>query len=503
MQPSSTFDKFFPFIVFGWWFLVIIVIVSVRNLYFRIFPNVKYGLHYIRGLPFVGTFFISVNRPHLTLTKFVKRYGAMYWMKVLGKDMLVISEPESIYEAMHNSKLGGRPHIWRVAYGFHFQKDIIFGDGLQKWAYMKKVAAAAVRKFQDNTLTSVEANTKKELDDMIQNFQTFASKNVAFDPALLVLTAVVNIVAKSATNTTYRYDDEPMKKYKKATEIFSQICSPIRGFELEIFPLLRHLPMFNMPLLTEGRAIMDELIDTEFRKVQTRWEKGNPKCFLDYFLDDPQLEKNDVRSIFLDLIVSATYTTSIALNSFLLLMAVYPEEQDKLRTVIYSAIQKKWPTIQDKEKMIYVQATVLELLRYLSHVPLSLPHLALEDTEISGYYVPKNSEIILNLWAMHHNPKIFPNPWSFKPSRFISNGVLINHKYLLPFGAGKRHCLGESLAKERLFMFFVVLLQNFEIYHDNDNFDYQTCADPRSFLLGIILQPDTFKIRMRKLPDEF
>lgn len=110
--------------------------------------------------------------------------------------------------------------------------------------------------------------------------------------------------------------------------------------------------------------------------------------------------------------------------------------------------------------------------------------------------------MIFNLWSLHHNSEIFPNPWTFSPSRFISNGKLSSNKYLLPFGAGKRHCLGETLAKDRLFMFFVAILQKFEIYKENETFDYKQCSDPRSFVLGIILQPDTFKVRMRRLSDK-
>lgn len=59
-----------------------------------------------------------------------------------------------------------------------------------------------------------------------------------------------------------------------------------------------------MKSLTEGRAIMDELIDCELAKVMKSREIGNPKCFIDYFLDDKELDIHDVRSIFLDLIVS-------------------------------------------------------------------------------------------------------------------------------------------------------------------------------------------------------
>lgn len=199
MRPSLNFDAIFPYIVLGFWFLVVVIAIIGKNLYFKFFPRAKHGLYYLRGFPFLGNFFISINRPHITITKFAKRYGDMFWMKVLGKDMLILSKPDAILQALNNNKLSGRPYIWRIDYGFHFHKDIIFGDGLHKWSYMKKIAATAMRKFQDSTLTIVEENMKTELAEMTKNFQYFASENIPFDPSMVVLTAVVNVVARTVS----------------------------------------------------------------------------------------------------------------------------------------------------------------------------------------------------------------------------------------------------------------------------------------------------------------
>ena len=66
----------------------------------------------------------------------------------------------------------------------------------------------------------------------------------------------------------------------------------------------------------------------------------------------------------------------------------------------------------------------------------------------------------------------------------------------MPFGAGRRVCLGESLAKNRLFLFSAALLQHFEFHSDNS--DSVPELDPRLFNLGIVLHPGRVKVKAVK-----
>ncbi len=70
-----------------------------------------------------------------------------------------------------------------------------------------------------------------------------------------------------------------------------------------------------------------------------------------------------------------------------------------------------------------------------------------------------------NIWKFHHDPNFFPDPWLFKPERFLSaDGFnIIRNEHFVPYGLGKRRCAGESLAKEGLFLFFALLVQNLKV----------------------------------------
>lgn len=107
----------------------------------------------------------------------------------------------------------------------------------------------------------------------------------------------------------------------------------------------------------------------------------------------------------------------------------------------------------------------------------------------------------INLWSLHHDESEWTDPWQFQPSRFLDDqGKLVppsheNRRKLLPFGAGRRVCLGEVLAKNRLFLFATALVQRFHFEpEDSDNLPE---VDPRSYQMGLVLHPKPFRLRVK------
>ncbi|NXV83931.1 CP2U1 protein, partial [Atlantisia rogersi] len=110
----------------------------------------------------------------------------------------------------------------------------------------------------------------------------------------------------------------------------------------------------------------------------------------------------------------------------------------------------------------FTEATIMEVQRMTAVVPLSIPRMASETAVLQGYIIPKGSVIVPNLWSVHRDPNIWEKPDEFQPSRFLDeNGQLIKKDAFIPFGMGKRVCMGEQLAKMELFLIFVSLMQSF------------------------------------------
>ena len=147
-----------------------------------------------------------------------------------------------------------------------------------------------------------------------------------------------------------------------------------------------------------------------------------------------------------------------------MLMALNQKVQEKCQKEINDFIGEKEPTIEDMTNLKYVMATLMEIQRYSKVAPASLPHYLLQDTSLNQYKFKEGTIFFCNLTKFLSDPKLFPEPDVFRPERFIDkDGNIIKNDHFVPFGVGKRICMGESLAKNELFIFFVRILQRMNI----------------------------------------
>ena len=104
-----------------------------------------------------------------------------------------------------------------------------------------------------------------------------------------------------------------------------------------------------------------------------------------------------------------------------------------------------------------------------------------------GFDIPEGTTIVINHWALHHDPSHWENVNIFIPERYLEDGKLgPKPDSWLPFSAGRRVCLGESVAKPELHLIFACLLQAFKV-----SLPPGVAADlePAGSMAGIIPKP--------------
>ncbi|XP_062101141.1 xanthotoxin 5-hydroxylase CYP82C4-like [Humulus lupulus] len=120
----------------------------------------------------------------------------------------------------------------------------------------------------------------------------------------------------------------------------------------------------------------------------------------------------------------------------------------------------------DIKNLVYLQAIVKETLRLYPAGPLLGPREALEDCTVAGYHVPAGTRLVVNVWKIQRDPRVWSNPEEFEPERFLTSHAHVDMRgqqfELIPFGSGRRSCPGASFALQVLHLTLSRLLQGFE-----------------------------------------
>ena len=127
----------------------------------------------------------------------------------------------------------------------------------------------------------------------------------------------------------------------------------------------------------------------------------------------------------------------------------------------------RWVEESDIENLIYLQAVVKETLRLYPPAPVSIPHEAVEDCNVCEYHIPKGTRLFVNVWKLHRDPGVWPDPEEFQPERFLTTNANLNvfgqHFELIPFSSGRRSCPGIALALQILHLTVARLLQGYDM----------------------------------------
>lgn len=146
-------------------------------------------------------------------------------------------------------------------------------------------------------------------------------------------------------------------------------------------------------------------------------------------------------------------------------LLLHPDKLSKakheLRTIIG---EKKQIQESDISRLPYLEAVIKEVFRCHPPAPLLAPRKAEEDVQINGYVIPKDTKILINVWAINRDPGLWTDPNSFEPERFLDKSVDFKGQdfELVPFGAGRRICPGLPLANRVIHTMVATLVHNFD-----------------------------------------
>nr|GEV56559.1 cytochrome P450 CYP82D47-like [Tanacetum cinerariifolium] len=151
----------------------------------------------------------------------------------------------------------------------------------------------------------------------------------------------------------------------------------------------------------------------------------------------------------------------------------------------------------DITNLVYLQAIIKETMRLYPPSPIPGTHESMVDCVVAGYNIPKGTRLMVNVWKLHRDPNVWSDPNQFRPERFLTSHTDIDYKgqqyEFLPFGSGRRMCVGASFALKILHLTLASLIQAFELSKPSkDPVDMSKSVgltNIKDFPLEVILSP--------------
>jgi cytochrome P450 len=152
-----------------------------------------------------------------------------------------------------------------------------------------------------------------------------------------------------------------------------------------------------------------------------------------------------MRDELITLLLAGHETTASTLGWAFHLIDEHPEVGERLHAEAVEVLGDRLPSYEDLRKLSYTAMVVEEVMRLYPPVWL-LPRVAQADDEIGGYHVPAGSDVVVVPYTLHRHPDFWPDPEKFDPGRFDPDNPAGRPRYAyIPFGAGPRFCIGNSL----------------------------------------------------------
>nr|CAH7744053.1 unnamed protein product [Callosobruchus chinensis] len=455
-------------------------------------------------LPVVGNYLLyrsmhkKLGYHHLVWTYLDKKYGDVVGMKLGRNYVVAASGPEAIKEVLTREDFDGRPD------GFFFRLrtfgkrlGIVFSDG-QFWKKQRKFSLQHLRSFGFGR-KEMEEMIQDETRSLIQIFEDCCDRPIYMHTAFDV--SVLNGLWAMMAGERFDIEDVRLKKLLQIVNDAFRLVDMSGGL-INQMPYLRHIAPnacgYNkiMDVLTRMWQFLEETI-AEHRKTMSYMQQ--PRDLIDAFLqkmeytNDTSFTDDQLMSLCLDLFMAGSETTSNSLGFSMLLMVLYPEVQRRVQDELDREVgRNRLPSLNDKPRLKYTEAVLMEIQRRTNIAPLGIAHRAVRDTNLGGYNVPEGTIVLTNLYSIHMNEKIWKEPLEFRPERFLDdkNDVVVDEKHFMPFGIGKRRCLGETLGKANIFLFFTAVLHNFTIDRvDDDNLSLEGFD-------GVTIAPKPFRVKL-------
>ncbi|XP_057974092.1 cytochrome P450 CYP82D47-like [Malania oleifera] len=426
--------------------------------------------------------------PHRKLGNMADKHGPIFTIKLGMHRALVVSNPANARECLttHDKVFASRTRAVGVEHMGYNYAMFGFTPYGPYWRHVRKIAMThLLSSHRLETLKHVpESQVKAAVNDIYWRWSGASGSGGGGSNAVLVemskwfgdinLKVILRMVIGDRCLEDGGAADDRFRRALK--EFFRLMGSFVVG---DAIPFLRWLDVGGHEREMKRTAaeldrLMEKWLEEHKRKRPVSAEDGGD--FMDVMLsvvdrgDVPSDYDPDVfiKSTCLGLVLAGADTSTVTLVwSFCLLLNnphTLKRAQQELDAQVGRQQQLQGTHIKH---LVYIQAIIKETMRLYPAAPLGIPHESIQNCTIGGHPVPAGTRLVVNLWKVHRDPQVWPDPDEFRPERFLTTHQDVDVKgqnfELIPFSSGRRMCPGVSFALQVMHFTLANLLHEFEI----------------------------------------
>uniref|UniRef100_A0A3Q1BNZ6 Steroid 21-hydroxylase n=1 Tax=Amphiprion ocellaris TaxID=80972 RepID=A0A3Q1BNZ6_AMPOC len=434
------------------------------------------------------------------------RLGPLFALHVGPHYTVVVNSHEHAREVLlqRGKDFAGRPNMVTTNLLTRGGKDIAFCDFSPLWKFHRRLVHNSFTLFGEGT-SRLQDVVLLAVDGLC--IELLSSGRRGFDPSPAVTRAVTNVVCTLVFSATYRHGDAELQEVMRYNDGIVQTIA--RGGLVDIYPWMKVFPNQTLRKLKESIRIRDQLLTRKLEEHKASLSDGDPHDLLDALLkgqmDGGRGQRSPGSGITDDHVLmtaaeafgAGVETTSTTLLWILAYLLHHPEVQERVQKELDEQVGgERAVSVSDRGQLPYLDCVINEGMRIRPVSPVLIPHTAMKDSSIGGHAVHRGTRVLVNMWSIHHDPRHWNKPDLFNPDRFLDDqGQRVMPSCFLPFGAGPRVCVGESLARLELFLFLSSLLQRMSFrLPDGDT------PPNLQGRLGVVLQPLPYKVVVTPRP---
>ncbi|CAE6419330.1 unnamed protein product [Rhizoctonia solani] len=405
-----------------------------------------------------------------------EKHGPLASLKIGSSNMVVIGGDGSLVRQLLDKRgaiYSNRP-LELVSQIAGRGDHLLFQQDTDRWRTARKLI---VQHYAPRTIKTEHIRLQDA--ESIQLVHDFLHKPKHFmQHAMRYTTSVITCLNYGVRCWTH--EDPAVHAIERIMEQFTTLNQPGAKPPVENFPWLWYLPDSMMMNWKCRAKQIGELMDKVYGDLtEIAWERGinglntNTLAYKLRMNEDTNgLTRRQQAYVCGIVLEGGSDIVAGVICACILALIQDTASQKRARDEIDSLYDEETlPKWEDEQQMPFVRAVIKEVLRWRPPLPAAVPHRLEQDDYHEGYYIPKDSSIICNIWAIHSNPDRYEDPHLFKPERFLDHTMSMAESIAqgdpfkrdhFAFGAGRRTCLGVQVAEQDIFLALSKLLWTFE-----------------------------------------